>query len=339
MEDDIVFRGEGPCDVFLRRVRKVAFEKGKHKDGDWMAGYASTCFEGEALMWYEGLDEDVQDDWKRLRAALLERFPLVSEQSARPALEQPSSYNPMNRIPTAPAAPQTGSLESQPTAWIHGTGPTFAPASHRTALKGPIPAPAAAPPPASSTPNTFNMLGTRPNAPLRGRLAVISDSPETRGYVGKLRIQGCYDVTASPDQALRVEYTPSENGQPVDFRLLDSLPETDFDRLGMVWHSRDPRVAAQSAENSLSCAVRGLPSERKHSAGRSHVGPVGTTVWSLRQDGSVYPVWKTGDQNYHELQTVVLCDPPAKRLLFAVDWDAYVARKIKDGGGRRRDKA
>lgn len=80
MDDDIVFRGGGACDVFLRRVRKVAFEKGKHKDGDWMAGYASTCFEGEALKWYEGLDEDVQNDWKQLRTALLERFPPLTEQ-------------------------------------------------------------------------------------------------------------------------------------------------------------------------------------------------------------------------------------------------------------------
>ncbi|KAG8921736.1 hypothetical protein FRC00_008290, partial [Tulasnella sp. 408] len=52
-----------------------------------MAGYASTCFAGEALRWYEGLDEDVQDDWKQLRAALLERFPPVSEPPPKPANE------------------------------------------------------------------------------------------------------------------------------------------------------------------------------------------------------------------------------------------------------------
>ncbi|KAG8919376.1 hypothetical protein FRC01_001314 [Tulasnella sp. 417] len=252
MEDDIVFRGEGPCDVFLRRVRKVAFEKGKHKDGDWMAGYASTCFEGEALRWYEGLDEDVQDDWKQLRTALLERFPLVSEHSAQPVIEPPSSYDPMNCIPTAPAAPQAGSLQSQPIARIYGTAPTFAPTSHGTALEGPTPTPAAGPPSAASTANT---LGARPNAPLRGRLVVISNSPANRGYVGKSRIGGYYDVTATRELALRVEYTPSETGGPVDFRLL--------------------------------------------------------------------------------LQTAVFCDPPAKRLLFVADWDAYVSRK-KEG---RRDKA
>lgn len=89
MDDTVVFRGEGPCDEFLRAVRKVAFDKGKHKDGDWLAGYASTCFAGEALRWYEGLDEDVQDDWKQLRTSMLERFPPVSEQPT-PTASEPS---------------------------------------------------------------------------------------------------------------------------------------------------------------------------------------------------------------------------------------------------------
>ncbi|KIO30515.1 hypothetical protein M407DRAFT_242168 [Tulasnella calospora MUT 4182] len=87
MDDAIIFRGEGPCDDFLRAVRKAAFDKGKHKDGDWMAGYASTCFAGEALRWYEGLDDDVQDDWKQLRTAMLERFPPVSEKPPQSASE------------------------------------------------------------------------------------------------------------------------------------------------------------------------------------------------------------------------------------------------------------
>lgn len=318
MDDDIVFRGEGPCDVFLRRARKVAFEKGKHKDGDWMAGYVSTCFEGEALKWYEGLDEDVQDDWKQLRTALLERFPPVSGHPPQPGLDPSSSSIPLSCVPTAPAAPQAGSLESQPVTWIH--------------------APAAAPPPAPSLPSTPG--DARPSAPFRGRLAVISDSPGKGGYVGKSRAEGFYNVTEDPNQALRVEYTPRGSGQPVDFRLLDSLPEGDFDRLGVVWHNEKPIVAALSTEYALCVAVRGPASERKVSCKTGflypvHRGPVDTTVWSLSLDGSVYPVWKTDDRNYYPLQTAVF----SQRLVFVPDWKAYREEVISTLWSNFVDKA
>lgn len=202
--------------------------------------------------------------------------------------------------------------------------------------KGPAP-PAAAPPSAPSLSSTLNARGAQSNVPLRARLAVISDSPETGGYVGKPRIRGYYEVTADPNQVLRVEYTPSGSGLPVEFRLLDSVPERDFDRLGMVWHVAVPKVAAGSAHNALCVAVQGTYSESMlscHYGSHTHSGPVGTTIWSLSQDGSVNPVWGTGDHDYYTLQTVVLCQS-TKRLLFVADFDKFT----KTGRRSSYDKA
>ena len=41
-----------------------------------MADYAASCIIGEALIWFEGLDEEVQGEWPMLRAALLQKYPL-----------------------------------------------------------------------------------------------------------------------------------------------------------------------------------------------------------------------------------------------------------------------
>ena len=73
---DLVFNGDGSMtvDVFLRRLRTRAMNAGKLRDPDWMADYLSTCIEGPALAWYESLDDDTQQDWKRLRILLIQRF-------------------------------------------------------------------------------------------------------------------------------------------------------------------------------------------------------------------------------------------------------------------------
>ena len=46
-----------------------------------MADHASIRFDGEALKWFESLEDETQTDWKRLRRALLARY-------AEPAYEE-----------------------------------------------------------------------------------------------------------------------------------------------------------------------------------------------------------------------------------------------------------
>ncbi|KIO32055.1 hypothetical protein M407DRAFT_118808 [Tulasnella calospora MUT 4182] len=73
-----------------------------------MALFASSYLIGDALYWYEGLEEDVQNDWSRLRPALLARFgrsgPPPTAASSTPVISAPA---PPTTIPTPAAAPPT----------------------------------------------------------------------------------------------------------------------------------------------------------------------------------------------------------------------------------------
>ncbi|KAG8891518.1 hypothetical protein FRC01_014653, partial [Tulasnella sp. 417] len=74
----VIFRGEEDghnVEDFILSIRQRAFSLDKQMDYAWTAQYASTCIAGEALRWYESLDEETQADWGLLRKALLERYP------------------------------------------------------------------------------------------------------------------------------------------------------------------------------------------------------------------------------------------------------------------------
>lgn len=63
--------------AFVRGVQRIGFQQGRGRDDGWMAEYAATCFEGDALTWYAELDDEVQESWKKLRAILLRKYPHV----------------------------------------------------------------------------------------------------------------------------------------------------------------------------------------------------------------------------------------------------------------------
>lgn len=74
----VIFRGEEDghnVEDFILSIRQRAFSLDKQMDYAWTAQYASTCIAGEALRWYESLDQETQGDWGLLRKALLERYP------------------------------------------------------------------------------------------------------------------------------------------------------------------------------------------------------------------------------------------------------------------------
>lgn len=73
--DTLSFAGTNPeeCEAFVFAIRR-ALEQGKHRDNEWIAVFASSCFAGDAFYWYEELDEDVQNDWSRPQPAPVARF-------------------------------------------------------------------------------------------------------------------------------------------------------------------------------------------------------------------------------------------------------------------------
>ncbi|KAG8938731.1 hypothetical protein FRC04_007828 [Tulasnella sp. 424] len=73
---EFVFTGsEGfTCHQFIRAIREQALNAGKQRDNQWMLDYASVRFDGEALEWFEALEDEIQNDWTLLRRAILARY-------------------------------------------------------------------------------------------------------------------------------------------------------------------------------------------------------------------------------------------------------------------------
>lgn len=66
--------GESPT-LFVRSIQRLAFQQDRVDDDRWIAHYVSTCFDGDALLWYSELDEQIQSSWRSIRIALLRRYP------------------------------------------------------------------------------------------------------------------------------------------------------------------------------------------------------------------------------------------------------------------------
>ncbi|KAG8898546.1 hypothetical protein FRC00_002670, partial [Tulasnella sp. 408] len=85
---------------FVQQVQRTAFQQGKQRNDEWVADFAATSFSGEALEWYVGLDEESQTSWRKLRAGLIQRWPINPGKKA----DGQADLDPAN-IPTpAPAA-------------------------------------------------------------------------------------------------------------------------------------------------------------------------------------------------------------------------------------------
>ncbi|KAG9039870.1 hypothetical protein FS837_000896 [Tulasnella sp. UAMH 9824] len=86
---DTVFSGNGglTCHQFIRAVRERAIEAGHQRNDEWMADYASIRLEGEALKWFESLDDETQISWKLLRRAI------IISHYEEPAYEEEATLN------------------------------------------------------------------------------------------------------------------------------------------------------------------------------------------------------------------------------------------------------
>lgn len=65
--------GESPT-KFVQSVQRIGFSQGKVRDDGWLAGFVTTCFEGDALCWYSDLDAEIQESWEKLKIELLRRY-------------------------------------------------------------------------------------------------------------------------------------------------------------------------------------------------------------------------------------------------------------------------
>ncbi|KAG8899728.1 hypothetical protein FRC00_001024, partial [Tulasnella sp. 408] len=160
--NDLTFSGASgtECENFIRFVKRKAFSEQKSRDNEWMAYFASTCFTGAALRWFESLDDDTQYNWKLLSKALLAKYPATYGEDIIPTnststssaanTPQPPAQNTTAYPNQPPTASYTGNVY-MPGAWMP-TGPAAPPPPPR--IPGPpsnMNIPAAPPPRTSST--------------------------------------------------------------------------------------------------------------------------------------------------------------------------------------------
>lgn len=103
--------GESSGD-FIQAIQRVSFQQGHVRDDHWIADYVSTCFNGDALHWYSELDSETQESWRKLRTALLRRFPAITPSPVSPTqpLNTPAPRNRGSHSPRSAIA-KSGLIE------------------------------------------------------------------------------------------------------------------------------------------------------------------------------------------------------------------------------------
>lgn len=71
-----MFDGSDGADAedFVLAVQQKAYAEGKQRDKIWISDLVAASLARDALRWYAALEPTIQDDWKLLSKALLNRF-------------------------------------------------------------------------------------------------------------------------------------------------------------------------------------------------------------------------------------------------------------------------
>ncbi|KAG8943840.1 hypothetical protein FRC04_002463 [Tulasnella sp. 424] len=63
------------AEKFVQMVYRRARDARRQGDSRWIVEFVQTCLAAEALRWYATLEPDVQDNWRLLQQAILNRWP------------------------------------------------------------------------------------------------------------------------------------------------------------------------------------------------------------------------------------------------------------------------
>lgn len=270
------------AEAFVQAVQRRAHAAGKLRDNDWIVDLVSVCFEGDALRWFESLDDKTQGDWKLMKAAILRQYPPGS--GAGPSLF--SGNNADTAPPTYEAA-------------LVGIVETPSETDLQRSMSRPLP-----PPPAPEAP---------PAPVLRtGRLRVVSTSKSLCGYVScKLPAYGCFELTKHENKALRVMYDENQAGGLFSLTLLDC--NSNLEWLGVSWIQNQPSLMKGSTDYAYLSAVGGDPSNLSSSC--KWRGPRQSRVWGLTADMTLYTSWWGWSGLVYPLQVLI----KSKNVLLAAD--------------------
>ncbi|KIO30114.1 hypothetical protein M407DRAFT_158324 [Tulasnella calospora MUT 4182] len=264
--------------------------EGKQRDNAWIADFAALCFAGDALRWYETLDDDVQLDWSKLRRAVLDWLPNTAPRPVDPRL---SVYS---------AAPHAARASSPALA----ASPTAA-----------SPAPAPAPPTPTAT-AAFPQEKTIPF--LEGTFQITSMNGNSMGYLSRVvDADATYPRTNSRYSALRVSFALLPDRHTI--KLLD-LPGGD-QFLGLTWRNLAPSDWTKSEKyTSAIVPISFIPSESKWRSGNfQDKGASQHHIWTLSRDKTLQASYIDNAGAIHRLQSVA---SKGERIRFVRDVEKFV---------------
>lgn len=375
--EQIAFAGRDGTEAenFVRNVKSRAFKLGKQRDNEWMAAFASICFAGDALRWFESLDDETQSDWKLLRSAILAKYPAGSADSPSSPLQEHAQTKALFNEPvfepiSRGASPISTTSNNPPHLGPRATLPN-APnnSSHNrsTSRSSTLPSPSApdtpaAGPPVNSEPVVPAFIAARLtqrardllNIPkIRGRIRVTRNNSSITEYVsrgvttgyGWTWCRGYHFVAPSASNALEVEYSPSN--KPHKLRILN--PATYHGQLALTWFEKSPRhLGFQQGDLSyvhLVDASRDGNDEAGTSFEWSGRFPE-TNDWDEVSHNTGAEVWRIGtDGTVHASWTkpsgnIYSLSPVVNEtddeILFVIDYDIFMAAHDGQGYSRAR---
>ncbi|KAG8903901.1 hypothetical protein FRB99_002601 [Tulasnella sp. 403] len=114
----IIFEGTANVNIqeLLTHVYQQAGASCKLNDSQWMAQYAASCLQGDALQWYQRLNPVAQKDWTLLQSLLIQHYLALNCGGPRPGSS-----------PLTPSRPSTPSVDplSEFQSWSSRTTRTY----------------------------------------------------------------------------------------------------------------------------------------------------------------------------------------------------------------------
>ncbi|KIO27088.1 hypothetical protein M407DRAFT_23630 [Tulasnella calospora MUT 4182] len=269
----VIFRGKNgkECDSFIRYIRQAAFEREKHRDYEWMAGFASSLYSGRALRWHSKLEDDVRENWKLLEREMIEEFGVAESEGSGGSDSEETSYRPRLEV------------EAEDGISSRGYHSDFDAAT--TAARSPAPSTASTPLPGrrkvlrdpTGSTGFIQVVLTGPPSSL-SEAAKTALNPARVWYLGRepKEDDGRLSLTNNLGNALHVKF---ENQHVLKI----TNATTKYQWLGIRWmYSEGPRIALESTHHAVLVSVDGVDSKNQTCSGSNlAVGQISHTSWAL----------------------------------------------------------
>ncbi|KAG9044944.1 hypothetical protein FS837_007269 [Tulasnella sp. UAMH 9824] len=290
------------CCRFVRDIRRAALERGLNEDKKWMADYAATRLEGQALIWHAfKLDDATKSNWDSLHLAILEQA-RGAYASSPPAFRRRLGSN-QSMSTTSSTRNARSRSGSQASAFLQGPDAPLvdSPASDASTAGASYTAIAGSR--RSGSTSSHSSVPRSPYAlPQLGRL-LIRDYTGGVHYVGvSVSLYGLFKRTSEEHEALYVK-VDRDSG-----KLYLQNSQSRGRTLGVSWDIEKnctPHLGKGSKDRAYLVYLDHNGKSSGQGLGWALSGPSKDAIWSVYADNSVHPIWIDENGVKHELQVLV----------------------------------